>query len=84
MLDLLRDVPQWLQVLITVVSLLSIRVDDLCLFFFNLLPGLLDESLFMVTEKTRSLFVVYRFYLAYNTSVNFILKMFANSRFYST
>ena len=50
-------------------------------FFFNLLPGLLDESLFMVTEKTRSLFVVYRFYLAYNTSVNFILKMFANSRF---
>ena len=34
----------------------------------------------MVTEKTRSLFVVYRFYLAYNT-VNFILKMFANSRF---
>ena len=82
MLDLLRDVPQWLQVLITVVSLLSIRVDDLCLFFFfNLLPGLLNESLFMVTEKTRSLFVVYRFYLAYNTSVNFILKMFANSRF---
>ena len=82
MLDLLRDVPQWLQVLITVVSLLSIRVDDLSLFFFfNLLPGLLDESLFMVTEKTRSLFVVYRFYLAYNTSVNFILKMFANSRF---
>ena len=50
--------------------------------FFNLLPGLLDESLFMVTEKTRSLFVVYRFYLAFNTSVNFILKMFANSRFY--
>ena len=49
-------------------------------FFFNLLPGLLDESVFMVTE-TRSLFVVYRFYLAYNTSVNFILKMFANSRF---
>ena len=49
------------------------------IFFFNLLPGLLDESLFMVTEKTRSLFVVYRFYLAYNTSVNFILKMFANS-----
>ena len=82
MLDLLRDVPQWLQVLITVVSLLSIRVDDLCLFFFfNFLPGLLVESLFMVTEKTRSLFVVYRFYLAYNTSVNFILKMFANSRF---
>ena len=82
MLDLLRDVPQWLQVLIAVVRLLSIRVDDLCLFFFffNLLPGLLDESLFMVTE-TRSLFVVYRFYLAYNTSVNFILKMFANSRF---
>ena len=80
MLDLLRDVPQWLQVLIAVVRLLSIRVDDLCLFFFNLLPGLLDESLFMVRE-TRSLFVVYRFYLAYNTSVNFILKMFANSRF---
>ena len=79
MLDLLRDVPRWLQVLIAVVRLLSIRVDDLCLFFFfNLLPGLLDESLFMVTE-TRSLFVVYRFYLAYNTSVNFILKMFANS-----
>ena len=45
-------------------------------FFFNLLTGLLDESLFMVTEKTRSLFVVYRFYLACNT-VNFILKMFA-------
>ena len=41
-------------VLITVVRLLSIRVDDLCLFFFNLLPGLLDESLFIVTE-TRSL-----------------------------
>ena len=82
MLDLLRDVPQWLQVLITVVSLLSIRVNDLCLFFFSIfLHGLLDESLFMVTEKTRSLFVVYRFYLAYNTSVNFILKMFANSRF---
>ena len=51
------------------------------IFSFNLLPGLLDESLFMVTDKTRSLFVVYRFYLAYNTSVNFILKMFANSRF---
>ena len=50
-------------------------------FFFNLLPGLLDESLFMVTEKTRSLFVVYRFYLAYNTSVNTSVKMFANSRF---
>ena len=50
-------------------------------FFFNLLPELLDESLFMVTEKTRSLFVVYRCYLAYNTSVNFILIMFANSRF---
>ena len=85
MLDLLRDVPQWPQVQITVVSLLSIRVVDLCLFFFiNLLPGLLDESLFMVTEKTRSLFVVYRFYLAYiNTSVNFIQKMFANSRFQS-
>ena len=33
----------------------------------------------MVTEKTRSLFVVYRFYLAYNT-VNFILKMFAKSQ----
>ena len=49
--------------------------------FFNLLLGLLGESLFMVTEKTRSLFVVYRFYLAYNTSVNFILKFFANSRF---
>ena len=66
MLDLLRDVPQWLQVLIAVVRLLSIRVDDLCLFFFfNLLPGLLDESLFMVTE-TRSLFVVY---LAYNTNL---------------
>ena len=81
MLDLLRDVPQWLQVLITVVSLLSIRVDDLCLFFFfNLLPGLLDESLFMVTE-TRSLFVVYRFYLAYNTIVDTSVKMFANSRF---
>ena len=48
-------------------------------FFFNLLPGLLDESLFMITEKTRSLFVVYRVYLACNT-VNFILKMFANSR----
>ena len=85
MLDLLRDVPQWLQVLTTVVSLLSIRVDAYFFFVvFNLLPGLLDESLFMVTEKTRSLFVVYRFYLAYNTSVNFILKMFANSRFYST
>jgi len=51
------------------------------IFFFNLLPGLLDESLFMVTEKTRSLFVVYRFYLAYINTVNFILKMFANSRF---
>ena len=25
-------------------------------FFFNLLPGLLDESLFMVTVKTRSLY----------------------------
>ena len=67
-----------------VVSLLSICVVDLiyaCFFFFNLLLGLLDESLFMVIEKTRSLFVVYRFYLAYNTSVNFILKLFANSRF---
>ena len=51
------------------------------IFFFNLWPGLLDESLFMVTEKTRSLFVVYRFYLAYNTSVNTSVKMFANSRF---
>ena len=51
------------------------------IFFFNWLPGLRDESLFMVTEKTRSLFVVYRFYLAYNTSVNTSVKMFANSRF---
>ena len=74
MLDLLQDVPLWLQVLITAVSLLSVRVVDLCLFFsFNLLPRLLDESLFMVTEKTRGLFAVYRFYLAYNT-VNFIPK----------
>ena len=31
-----------------------------------------------MTKKTRSLFVVYRFYLAYNT-VNFILKMFTIS-----
>ena len=45
--DLIRDVPPWPQVLITMVSLLSIRVVDLCLFFFsNLLPGILDESLF--------------------------------------
>ena len=35
----------------------------------------------MVIEKTRSLFLVYRFYLAYINTVNFILKMFANSRF---
>ena len=33
-----------------------------------------------MTEKTRNLFVVYRFYLACNT-VNVILKMFANSLF---
>ena len=30
-----------------------------CLFFFNLLPGLLDESLFMVTVKTRSLYSLF-------------------------
>ena len=79
MLDLLRNVRQWPHVLITIVSLLSVRVVDLCLFFLslNFLLGLLQDKirkgLFMVKEKTG-------FYLAYNT-VNLTLKMFASSRF---
>ena len=47
-----------------------------CLFFQFVAWTTTRLKSFMVTEKTRSLFVVYRFYVACNT-VNFTLKMFA-------